>query len=285
MLELDITPGELHSGHMSSEHLEAAVRAIKTDGFLVLKNVVDTAHLDALRERMLDDLQHILARKDAPFNFNTGNVQQDPPPFPPYLFRDVLLNDMAIAVTKAVLGAGVKNSAYTGNTALPGGSKQPVHADMGQLWQNLETATPPYALVVNVPVVDMSEENGSTEIWRGTHLDTTIFVQHEDIKVPEDRLEAQRAIAPPLQPRVQRGSILIRDIRLWHRGMPNHTQNPRPMIAMIHWVSWWNSGSDIRFPKGTEAFFQHPDLTTTAEFVDGEIDYLHHNQAFDLQKS
>ena len=48
-----------------------------------------------------------------------GNVQQDPPPFPPYLFRDVLLNDMVIAVTTAVLGTPVKNTMYGGNTAMP----------------------------------------------------------------------------------------------------------------------------------------------------------------------
>jgi ectoine hydroxylase-related dioxygenase (phytanoyl-CoA dioxygenase family) len=192
---------------------------------------------------------------------------------------------MAIAVTKALLGAGLYNGTYTGNTALPGGSQQPVHADLGQLWPNLEQSTPPFALVVNIPVVDMSEENGSTEIWPGTHRDTTVFFQQGDIKVREDQLAKQRAIAPPLQPHVHRGSILIRDIRLWHRGMPNYTKTPRPMIAMIHWVSWWNSEKPMRFPKGTEEFFQHPDLTTHVEFVDGEIDYLHRHQAYDLQTS
>lgn len=285
MLELEFTPSELQSGQMSAEHLEAAVRAMNVDGFLVLKDVVDPEHLDTLKTRMLDDLQQIVARKDVPFNFNTGNVQQDPPPFPPYLFRDILLNDMAIAVTTAMLGAGLYNGTYTGNTALPSGNRQPVHADMGQLWANLEQPTPPFALVVNVPVVDMSEENGSTEIWPGTHRDTTVFVQQGDIKVAESVLEKQRAVSPPLQPNVKRGSILIRDMRLWHRGMPNHTQNPRPMIAMIHWVSWWNSEQPIRFPKGTEAFFEHSGFKTHAEFVDGEIDYLHRHQAYDLQKS
>lgn len=284
MIELDITSSELQSGVMSPEHLQAAIDAMQQDGFVVLKNVVDTAHLDVLHERMLADLDMILTRKDAPFNFNKGNVQQDPPPFPPYLFRDVLLNDMAIAVTQAMLGDGVQNSNYTGNTALPGGNRQPVHADSGQLWPKLEHATPPYSLVVNIPVVDVSVENGSTEIWPGTHHDTSVFIQQGDIKVSQERLDQQRAIAAPLQPSVKKGSILIRDIRLWHCGTPNHTPNPRPMIAMIHWVSWWNAEKPIRFPKGTEEFFQHPVLKTNAEFVDHEVDYLHHNQAYDLQK-
>lgn len=283
MIALDFTPEELSTGQMSDEHLQAAVNAIKIDGYVVLNDVIDPAHLESLRGRMLDDLQKILARDDAPFNFNAGNVQQDPPPFHPYLFRDVLLNDLVIAVTQAVLGKGVKNSFYSGNTALPSDNMQPVHADIGQLWSNLDHATPPYALVVNVPLVDVSARNGSTELWPGTHLDTTIYINDGNIKLPEDLVEARRKISPPLQPTLRLGSVLIRDMRMWHRGMPNYTSEPRPMIAMIHWVGWWHDQNPILFAKGTEEFFKHPILKTNARFVD-EVDYIHHNEAYDFQK-
>ena len=96
-------------------------------------------------------------------------------------------------------------------------------------------------------------------------------------------LERRRAIEPPIQPAVTRGSVVIRDIRLWHAGMPNQTSQPRPMIAMIHWCSWW-AHSPVPFAAGTEELFAHPDLKTDARFMDGDIDYLHHNAAYDLQK-
>ena len=51
----------------------------------------------------------ILALSNVPYQFNNGHLQQDPPPFPPYLFRDVLANDLVVEVTQAVLGEGVKN--------------------------------------------------------------------------------------------------------------------------------------------------------------------------------
>ncbi len=282
MLSLKITPEEARSGQMTPAHLADAVRAVHDDGFVVLENVIETAHLDVLREKMFADLSAFMARDDAPYNFNTSNVQQDPPPFPPYLFRDVLVNDMAIAVTKAVLGPGVKNGFYSGNTAVHSEKRQPVHADTGQLWRNLDVATPAFSLVVNVPVVDMSAENGSTEIWPGTHKDTTISI-HEDIKIPESALARWREKSPPLQPTVARGGLLIRDIRLWHAGMPNRTDTPRPMIAMIHSASWWGHTGTLKFPKGTEDFFAHPDLHTSAEFVEGDIDYLHAPQAYDYK--
>jgi len=283
LIELDISPDEVRSGRMTPEHVTAAVSALQAEGFVVLKDVVDQGHLETLRTKMLADVDAILARDDAPYNFNIGNVQQDPPPFPPYLFQDILLNEMVIAVTHALLGDGVKNAYYSGNTALKSDKRQPPHADVGHIWPDMPVATPAFSVVVNVPVVDMTPTNGSTELWPGSHLDTTVSM-NGSISVPTDVLERRRQIAPPIQPSVRAGSVLIRDIRLWHAGMPNHTDAPRPMIAMIHWVHWWNVGEVIRFPKGTEPLFQHPVLKTQAVFVEGPIDYIHHNEAYDFQK-
>lgn len=283
MIALDITSEECQNGRLTTEHLTATVEAIDSDGFVVLNDIIALDHIAVLREKMFADLEAFLARPDAPFNFNTGNVQQEAPPHRPYLFRDVLVNEQVIAVTKAVLGTGVKNAYYSGNTAVPGsGSRQPVHPDVAQLWPDLQVATPPFGLVVNVPVVDMTPENGSTEIWPGTHKDTTLCIQMGDIKVPLEAVEARRKIVPPIQPSVRAGSVIIRDIRMWHAGMPNHTDTPRPMIAMIHWISWWNNYEPLVFPKGTEEFFRHPELTTAVRFTDEDIDYIQHGGAYDF---
>jgi len=284
LVVLDITPDEVHSGRLAPGHLAEAASALREDGIVVLNGVIAPDHVAALREKMLADLPAYLARTDAPFNFNTGNVQQEPPPFAPYLFKDVLLNDVVIAVTHALLGDGLHNGFYSGNTAVAGsGQRQPVHADSGQLWPHLAAAHPPYGLVVNVPVVDISPENGSTEVWPGTQADTTITVQQGDIKLSPEVVEARRAVRPPLQPTVRAGGVVIRDLRLWHAGMPNLTDTPRPMIAMIHWVSWWPGGR-VKFPKSAEAFFQHPVLRTDAEFVEGPINYIAHGGAYDFRK-
>ena len=165
------------------------------------------------------------------------------------------------------------NSFYSGNTALPSESRQPVHADIGHLWQNQEHAHPAYALVVNVPVVDMGPENGSTEVWPGTHLDQGVSIQDGFIEISEEKLANRRAISPPVQPIVRAGSMVIRDIRMWHAGMPNRTQTPRPMIAMIHYVSWWPS-SPLKLHKSAEELLKHPLLRQHAEYIEGDIDHI-----------
>lgn len=284
MIEIEFTAREKQTGTPSGESVQAGAHALEQDGVVVLKQIVAPEHIALLRDRMLEDVAKILARPDAPFNFNMGNLQQDPPPFHPFLFRDVLLNEFVIALSQHVLGPRPRNAFYSGNTALPGGARQPVHPDVAQLWPDLKHPTPAFGLVVNVPVVDMDARNGSTELWPGSHHDTAYSIHQGSARVSEEHLERRRAVRPPLQPSVQAGDVLMRDIRLWHAGMPNQTEQPRPMIAMIHWASWWAENERIRFGREVEAWLQHPVLRTSAEFVDGEVEYLRHNQSYDLDK-
>ena len=284
MISIDVPEDDRTAGRLSGEALRGAVAALRDDGYVVLNDVVDPGHLDVLHERMIADLDALRARPDAPYNWNAGNLQQDPPPFPPYLFGDVLLNPFVISVTAAVLGTGVKNVMYSGNTALPGDQRQPVHVDVGHLWPTdvLEAPHPAAQLVVNVLTVDVSPENGATELWPGTHRELGVGVG-DDIKIAPEALEVRRALCPPIQPTFRRGSILIRDIRLWHAGMPNRTAVPRPMIAMIHASSWLATGNPLRFPVGTEPFFEHPVLSTSAEFTREPIDHLRAPSGFEYE--
>ena len=91
----------------------------------------------------------------------------------------------------------------------------------------------------------MTEENGSTEVWLGTHTDSGVWQQegaHGDRasgRIKQSLLEERRALRPPGQPTVKKGSIVLRDLRLWHAGKPNFSNNARVMLAMIHFAQWF----------------------------------------------
>jgi ectoine hydroxylase-related dioxygenase (phytanoyl-CoA dioxygenase family) len=285
MAALDITLQERRAGRLSAERLAEAVRAVREDGYVLLNDLIDPAILAPIRDRMLADVEKILARDDVPFNFNSGNIQQDPPPFPPYLSREVLCNEIVISITQSILGKGLVNGMYSGNTALPHSTgRQPVHADMGQLWPNLDVAHPAYALVINVLPVDVSPANGSTEIWPGTHLDTSVVIQEGDIKVSPEKLAERRQVSPGFQYSARAGSVVIRDMRMWHAGMPNPSDQPRPMIAMIHYVSWWTDLHPLEFAAGSEPYLAHPVLRHHVRYVEGEPDHTRRNKAYDFMK-
>lgn len=48
--------------------------------------------------------------------------------------------------------------------------------------------------------------------------------------------ESRRQNRPPIQPIVEKGDILIRDLRTWHAGMPNESEMDRIMVAVGYQV-------------------------------------------------
>ena len=283
-MEITISPEELADSKMSQTHLDQAVHAIRQDGYVILVDVVSHAHLDLLREKMDEDLRTLMTASVLPFQFVTGHLQQDPPPFTPYVFRDVVANPFIIQVSKQVLGEGVFNSFYSGNTNCPGSGVQPVHVDTGQLWRGLKMAHPAASLVVNIAPMDVTEHNGSVELWPGSHLDTSVALDDATIKVEERIVEARREIVPPVRGNTKKGSVLIRDMRLWHRGTPNHSDRPRQMIAMIHHIHWFRRNRRLKFNKGCEAAFENSQLDSNVEFTDEPIDYIFRNRPYDYHE-
>ena len=283
-MRITIRPEEISSSKISNAHLDQAADAIRNDGYVILEDIVSHAHLDLLHEKMDDDLRTLMTARVLPINFTRGHLQQDPPPFAPYVFRDVVANPFVVQVSKKVLGDRFFNSFYSGNTNCPGSKIQPVHVDTGQLWRGLKVAHPAASLVVNIAFVDVDEHNGSIELWPGSHLDTSIAAGDATIKVDERRVEARRKVSPPVRGNTKMGSMLIRDIRLWHRGMPNHSDHPRQMIAMIHNIHWFRQGRPLQLNKGCEGVFDDCGFDPNVEFTDEPIDYIFRNHPYDYHE-
>lgn len=112
--------------------------------------------------------------------------------------------------------------------------------------KNLQAQCPFY-VIANLPLVDFSPANGSTEFWLGTHAHTTGDDQRVsppedplgplDTFIKDDVLEARRTVRPPIQTVTNKGDITLRDLRLWHAGMPNPSKEHRIMIAIGYQVS------------------------------------------------
>lgn len=278
-----LSTAERERERLSDRNLDIAVRAIRDDGFVILEDVIAHEHLDILREKMSADLETLLTAKVLPNNFVKNHLQQDPPPFAPYVFRDIVANPYVVQVSAAALGEGFFNSFYSGNTNLPGSTEQPVHADAGHLWKGLTVAHPAAQLVVNFVPDDVTERNGSVELWAGTHLDTTV-ARGDDIKVPLDVLDARRRERPPVRGNARKGAILIRDIRLWHRGTANRSDRPRQMIALIHNIDWLHRNKPLRFGIGCEAAFENCGFDPNVVFTDEPIDYIFRNHPYDYRE-
>ena len=269
-MQISVTPQELKAGKMSPAKVNQAVEALRTDGYVVLEDVVSHAHLDILRERMDEDAQKLIdAEKWGGAGQIQGHLQQGPPPFAPYIFADVVANPFVVQVTRELLGEGLYNSFYNGNTNTPGSGLQPLHRDSNHLWPVQAVAHPTASVVVNISPMEVSEANGAVELWPGTHLEIT-----PPGPIDAATEAARRQVVPPIRGCAKKGSALIRDMRLWHRGVPNPSSERRHMIAMIHNIRWLQRGKPLKYVKGCEVAFQGTDLDPNAEFVDEPFDYL-----------
>ncbi|CAM1505129.1 Fc.00g107660.m01.CDS01 [Cosmosporella sp. VM-42] len=257
------TSSEASSLTLDARNLEKAVRHMHEDGLVVVEDVIPHDQLDHLSERMVHDARMLQARgDDGPFNYNKGNLQHDAPPVAEYFFPSIFTNPIATQITSAVLGPRPKWTFCSANSAVSSGTpqRQPVHSDA-------DFAHPdhPFALVVNVPLITTTPRNGSTEIWLGTHSKFGVEAQEgahgerASGRIKEALLRQREEATPPIQPVIKKGSLVIRDLRLWHAGMPNFTEEVRVMLAMIHFAPWYRNRMRLQFGEDIKPILESLD--------------------------
>ena len=267
---ISATINERRTEKLSLVHLEQAVEAISENGYVIIEDVIPHDPLDMLKEKMDQDAEILIKlEKWGGAGGLYGHLQQGPPPFAPYVFSEIVANPFIIQVSEALFGEGVFNSFYNGNTNCPGSLKQPLHMDGKHLWPFLDVSHPPVSIVINISLTDIDEGNGSVELWPSTHL---IGGTPSPITIEVE--EARRRLVPPIRGNVRKGSVLMRDVRLWHRGLPNQSSQVRHMIAMIHNISWWHRERALTFNCGSESAFFACGLDHNVVFTDETIDYL-----------
>lgn len=269
-VSLQFDAGELRSGRMSDQRLEQLLLAMRRDGLVVLEQVVEHEPLDILKERMDRDSKELLAYCETIGGNprDPGHLQQGPPPFAPYVFRQIVVHPLVTQASHALLGQYAFNNFYNGNTNAPGSGHQHVHLDNPHAPAAAGIAHPAYSFVVNIVPQDVDTSNGAVELWPGSHRVVTAT------PVPDDVLEERRAEAPPIRGCLRKGDILLRDARLWHRGVPNTSSEFRHMIALVHVAGWAPRRRPLYYGAGCEEAFAGAQFDSNAHFTSEPIDYL-----------
>lgn len=70
-----------------------------------------------------------------------------------------------------------------------------------------------------------------------THLaNAKLVVGEPTTNVLDQVREERRKVRPPVQPTCDKGDIMLRDLRTWHAGMPNESDEYRIMLALGYQV-------------------------------------------------
>jgi ectoine hydroxylase-related dioxygenase (phytanoyl-CoA dioxygenase family) len=270
---------ELHSGETKPETLQELLKYYHRDGFVVLENAIPDELVDRLYTRMVKDNTEFLQRKHMHWNQGaaTGNVSQIPPLEPEFLDREFYANQHMIRVCENLLGPKPELRFINSNVACPGGTgRQAVHSDVSHAWPEV----PAFGIVMNIYLQDSGPENGVTEVWCGTH---TAYKQKEQQArsnvgwIKKEYIQKQAQVKPPVQPKVRKGSICFRDLRLWHAGMPNTSDKHRIMLAIDYFAQWYQCPMTTKLPASMREKIENEwegISTKGVEWVEADINSL-----------
>ncbi|KAF3763305.1 phytanoyl-CoA dioxygenase family protein [Cryphonectria parasitica EP155] len=240
------TEKERQAGVYSPRNLQKVLGALHRDGLVVLRDVIDKDHIDALNDNMCKEAERMMSDPNQAYNQNVKSnfLQRPPVTDAAHLHEDIYFNSFLLQIANAYLGSKPIWNWLTSNTALANtaGMRQPEHKD-----SNFDHPLCPYYFIANIPLCDFSVENGATEFWLGSSVYTTM---------EDQQTEARRAVRPPLQPEAHRGDIMIRDLRTWHAGMPNNSDKHRIMLGLGYQSPFHpNFKQRLHLPLSQEEFF------------------------------
>ena len=215
-MRIQLSEKEQADGSMHETNLLLGVRFLREVGAVILENAVplevvkeaQTAYFDAIRRGMTRKARYALEM--------------------PFLHPQFITNPFSLQIIEAAMGKKValfRCGIHDVPPNIDGNQieKSP-HRDGNHLFPELPCVLPVSGIYVNIPFVDFLEENGATKIWSSSHL--IVDSPPSDVQNLGERSKHLSA----LQATMPIGSLMLRDMRLWHVGMPNNTDTNRPML-------------------------------------------------------
>jgi hypothetical protein len=158
----------------------------------------------------------------------------------PWADPDIVDNDAVMAVVERLVGADGVMCQLASDTPLKGSEYQDLHRDTQLLFPETGVETPPYQLAVNFALVDVTPDNGPMEHAPGTHM----------LSKAEGMAKVESGEIPHEPCLLARGDVVIRDVRHIHRGTPNPSDTPRPMVVIGYSRRWlFRPEVNIRVPR------------------------------------
>jgi len=162
---------------------------------------------------------------------------------PPFLDPILADHEGLMPAVRAILGEECQVMLQGAVIALPNAPEQLWHIDGAHLFLDHPHHLPAHCLNVFIPLIDITEENGPTQICPGSHFLTRSPTR--TFKASADNLTAIHYTDQPVNLTAAAGSIFLFDYRLLHRGLANCSSRPRPILYLVIARPWYR---DRTFP-------------------------------------
>ncbi|MCU1286224.1 MAG: hypothetical protein JWO13_2574 [Acidobacteriales bacterium] len=224
----------------NDQQVESHVQDFYRDSFCILENHFPLTKLDAWSRAFQPLLEAHIANEGRLQNRGSSRYYVTLPFAEPFADPDFYEDGDILAIVEKLAGADFTMGQLATDTPLSGSDYQELHRDAPPLFPEWGKETPPFQLAVNFPLVDVTPENGPFEVVRGSHM----VSKAEALRA----LEAGETKLEPIH--LKRGDVMIRDVRHLHRGTPNRTDVPRPMVVIGYSRKWlFRPEVSIRVPR------------------------------------
>lgn len=225
---------------ISREEARARADEVRATSATVLRGAFPAATIDAWNEAFQPLLQRAMAQEADDPNRGAGRFYVTLPFQALWADPEIIDNDDVMAVVEELVGADGVMCQLATDTPVDGSQYQDLHRDTQLLFPETGAESPPYQLAVNFPLVDVTDANGPMEWAAATHM----LPKAEALsKVESGELPLRKAY-------LARGDVMIRDVRHIHRGTPNPSGVPRPMVVIGYSRRWlFRPEVNIRVPK------------------------------------
>jgi glycosyltransferase involved in cell wall biosynthesis len=184
--------------------------ALRDDGFVVLRNVVAKDRLALLADELAD--AYARADKLKGGGSIAGHINCFPGRSARFIYEELVDRGIVDAVHR--MRADRDNAVRsTMNYNLPGSVAQHYHID-GLYTDDF--------MICNVAVIDTTLHNGAIDLLPGTNREFLPFWKYS----------LRRSYRLSTRIEMNQGDVLLRRSNLWHRGMPNNSSEPRPMLSI-----------------------------------------------------
>jgi hypothetical protein len=227
-VELQFTLSEENTRAIERPALVALAEEFHRDGFVLLKGFYPREIVKRWADAFGPLLAHHLRNYADPSLRGPARYYITLPFRAPFNDPQIFNDDRLVNLLEQIAGPDFTMCQLATDTPLKGSTFQEIHADAPPLFGEALADTPAFQLAINFPLCDVSAANGPLEITRGTHrmpkAESLAGIASGKIK-----LEALE---------MSLGDVLVRDVRGLHRGTPNQTDSPRPMVVIGYSRRW-----------------------------------------------
>lgn len=218
---------------LSDAELAELRRRLDVDGFAVLPGVVAKDRVAEFHDAVLAEYER--AEKFAGGGSYSGHLNCFPGELSRFFYDEIAEAGLVDAI-RALRPHASNDVRATLNFNLPGSVEQHYHID-GLYAEEF--------LICNVAVVDTDLVNGAIDMLPGTHRQFYKFWQYA--------LQRKYRLSTRLP--MQRGDVLVRKSTVWHRGMPNRSSTPRPMMSLTFGETCAPEGDPFQVHDGKMFFY------------------------------